>query len=135
VSPPNDGSPGTKSEATTATATKEAGTAHDTALIFSQQVSWWSVHEHVADMLARVQSWPTVGTPAWCLLDDDDPRKLAALVDAAQHWALRLETSQEASCEASREISAAADWSRIAEYIRAEREFYAGRPWLRRVAS
>jgi hypothetical protein len=42
-------------------------------------------------------------------LDDTDPRKVAALFDAAQHWALRVETSQQAQAETSRDISAAAD--------------------------
>jgi hypothetical protein len=136
VSPPgNDGGPVVRTGPTTNHLREAIRTTHVTALISSQQVSWWSVHEYVADKLAPVQSWPTLGTPAWCLLDDDDPRKLAALVDAAQHWALRLETCQEASCEASRAVSAAADWSQIAAYIRAERDFYAARPWLKRVAS
>jgi hypothetical protein len=99
----------------------------------SRQVSWWSVHEHVAPALAQAASWPTVGTPAWCALGDDDPRKQAALYDAAQHWALRLETNQEARADASREISAAADWSAIGtEWFRIN-QFYAARPWLKRV--
>jgi hypothetical protein len=131
TTPENDGGPA-NDRATTSDLTR---CANDTALISSQQVSWWPVHEHVADKLAQVQSWPTVGTPAWCVLDEDDPRKLAALFDAAQHWALRLETCQEAYADARTEISAAADWSRIAQDIRSGREFYAARPWLRRVVS
>jgi Protein of unknown function (DUF2742) len=79
----------------------------------SQQVSWWSAHEYVAPVLARIGSWPMVGSPAWCALPDDDPAKVAAIFDAAQHWALRLETCQEASCEASRDVSAAADWKSL----------------------
>jgi hypothetical protein len=88
--------------------------AADARAVSAQQVSWWSVHEHVSDLLDRVGSWPTVGTPAWCALDGDDPRKLAAIFDAARHWALRLETCQQAMCEASREISSAANWSAVA---------------------
>jgi hypothetical protein len=80
----------------------------------SAQVSWWSVHEHVAPLLAAVRSWPTVGTPAWCDLDDGDPAKLAALLDAARHWALRVETCQQQLAEASHDVSSAADWSGIA---------------------
>jgi hypothetical protein len=80
------------------------------------------------------------GTPAWCALGDTDPRKVAALFDAAQHWALRVETCQIASirglcdsCPAvSRDISAAEDWVAIAQYIKDHREFYAARPWLKR---
>ena len=55
-----------------------------------------------------------VGTPAWCELPDDAPAKWAAVLDAAQHWALRVETCQEHLAEASRDVSAAEDWSVIA---------------------
>jgi hypothetical protein len=65
-------------------------------------------------MLAKVESWPMAGTPEWCALDDSDPVKTAALFDAAQHFALRVETRQEAACEASRDVCDAADWSAIA---------------------
>jgi hypothetical protein len=101
----------------------------------SQQVSWWDVHEHVAPILEAVGDWPMAGTPAWCALPDDDPRKLAALLDAAQHWVLRVETCQVAECEASHAISAAADWGAVGRRIRDHNEFYQARPWLRRRAS
>jgi hypothetical protein len=104
-------------------------------LIASQQVSWWSVHEFVAALLDQANGWPMLGTPAWCSKANDDPQKWAALLDAAQHWALRLESCQEAECQASRDISAAADWSGIAQKIRQHNEFYAAKPWLKRVAS
>jgi hypothetical protein len=55
--------------------------------------------------------------------------------DASQHWALRLETSQQAQCEAAREVSAAADWSAIAREVQDHNEPYEQRPWLRRAAS
>lgn len=103
--------------------------------VSSQQVSWWDVREFVTPMLEQSGSWPMAGTPAWCLLGDDDPVKLAALFDAAQHPALRVETCQQAACQASRDISAAADWSGIAREIRRHNEFYAEKPWLKRVAS
>jgi hypothetical protein len=57
------------------------------------------------------------GTPEWCALPDDDPVKLAALFDAARHHALRLDVNQAARAEASRDISAAADWPAIATKI------------------
>lgn len=103
----------------------------------SQQVSWWSVHEQVAPILARVgSSWPTVGTPQWCELADDDPRKLAALLDAAQHWALRMETCQQARCETSKDISAAADWKSIAwEMFRLDSAKAHGTYYIPRAAS
>jgi hypothetical protein len=113
------------------TTTRQVDTAD---AISSRQVSWWTVHEHVWAKLADVDSWPAIGTPEWCALDDDDPRKRAAVYDAAQHWALRLETSQQAMAGASHDISAAVDWSVIAQHIRDEREFYAAHPWLKRGA-
>lgn len=101
------------------------------------QVSWWDVHEFVQPVLARVGAWPMLGTPAWCALPDDDPRKVAALFDGARHWALRVETHQVAECEASHDISAAAgeagtSWGAIGQRIRDQHEFYADKPWLRR---
>jgi Protein of unknown function (DUF2742) len=103
--------------------------------VSSQQVSWWSVHEHVGPFLDAAGSWPMVGTPAWCELADDDPAKLAALFDAAQHWALRVETCQQTQADASRDISAAADWSVIAGEMYQRAAFYAERPYLKRRAS
>ena len=108
---------------------------NDTAFTSSQQVAWWPVHEHVSPTLVQVASWPTVGTPAWCALGDLDPHKLAALYDAAQHWALRLEMCQRAYADAGTEISQAADWSAIAVHLHNVRTFYADRPWLLRVVS
>jgi Protein of unknown function (DUF2742) len=101
-------------------------------LITSQQVNWWTVHEYMAAALAAACSWPMAGTPEWCALNDSDPAKTAALFDAAQHWALRVETCQQAKCEAGRDISAAEDWSSISQEIRRRNDFYAERPWLRR---
>jgi hypothetical protein len=100
----------------------------------SRQVSWWDVNQFVTPLLAEVGSWPMVGTPAWCALDDSDPVKLAAIFDATRHWALRVETCQVAECEASHEISDAADWGQIGRKIRDHNEFYAQKPWLKRRA-
>lgn len=135
MSPPNDDGPDTESGATTTPADQQADSGDRTAPTSSQRVSWWSVHEYVAPILAQAESLPTVGTPAWCLLADDDPAKTAALFDAARHWALRLETCQEARCEASREIADAADWSAVAKQTFVRNCFYDARPWLKRVAS
>lgn len=96
----------------------------DRHLASSQQVSWWDVHEHVAPFLEAAGSWPMAGTPEWCALDDSDPVKLAAIYDAARHWALRLETCQVAQCEASHEISSAADWAAIANETSLRRDVY-----------
>jgi hypothetical protein len=99
----------------------------------NQQVSWWDVHEYVTAVLEHAGPYPMLGTPEWCALQDDDPRKVAALLDAAQHWALRLETCQQAECEASHAVSAGADWATVGRRIRDHREFYAQHPWLKRV--
>jgi hypothetical protein len=91
-------------------------------------VSWWSVDEFVAARRGQVDSWPMVGTQAWCELPDDDARKIAAVYDAAQHWALRVEGCQQAIADAGTEIPAAADWSAIARQRQAYNEFYRARP-------
>jgi hypothetical protein len=103
---------------------RNAGPPHIGCYTTGRAVSWWSVVEHVAPLLEQVRSWPMAGTPAWCALDDDDPRKLAALFDAARHWALHLETNQQARAEASHDISAAGDWRSIADETRRRREVY-----------
>ncbi len=90
----------------------------------SRAVSWWSVHEYVAPTLAAAVEWPMAGTPAWCDLDDTDPVKWAAICDAARHWALRVETCQAASAEASRDVSAAADWPAVSREIQRRRDAY-----------
>ncbi|GLE53732.1 DUF2742 domain-containing protein [Mycobacterium montefiorense] len=100
--------------------------------IQSRQVAWFEVHLLVAPWLATVDSWPVAGTPAWCALDDHDPAKWAAVLDAAQHAVLHWDASQQARADASREISAAADWSAIARSIADREAFYAERPWLKR---
>jgi hypothetical protein len=100
----------------------------------SRQVSWWDVHEHVTPLLREVGSWPAAGTPAWCALDADDPVKLAALLDAAQHWALRVETCQEAEIQASHDISGAADWSAIAAQHRNRAGAIASGAYIRKAA-
>jgi hypothetical protein len=101
----------------------------------SQQVRWWDLREGMRPDLAAVGDWPMAGTQAWFDLDDSDPRKMAALLDAAQHWVLRVETCQQARAEASHDISAATDWAAIAHEIRGRTQLYAERPWLKRTAS
>jgi hypothetical protein len=90
-------------------------TRRDGREMWSRQVSFWSVHEYVQPVLDRIGTYPMVGTPEWVALPDDSPAKIAAVFDAARHWALRVETCQVAECEASRAISAAANWSDIAK--------------------
>lgn len=81
----------------------------------SRTVDWWSVHTHVQPLLQEVECWPMVGTLPWQYLPTDDPAKLAAIFDAARHWALRVDTAQATVAEASRAISTSADWSKISQ--------------------
>lgn len=85
----------------------------------SQQVSWWPVHEFITAMVnkANVGPLPVAGTPSWCQLPDNDPRKLLALAASGEHWALRTELAQEKRAEASREIAAAGGWTALAQRI------------------
>ena len=101
----------------------------------SQQVSWWSVHEFVTARLRHIEYWPLIGTPAWCELSDDDPVQQAAILDAAQHWALRVETNQQAQAAAAKAIAGAADWPAVAREIRCREDFYTTHPWLKRMTS
>lgn len=93
-------------------------------IIESRTVDWWAVHQFVLPLLEEVGSWPMVGTLTWQRLPGDHPAKLAAIYDAAQHHALRLETAQTALAQASQDISAAEDWSAIARTIRHKSGIY-----------
>jgi hypothetical protein len=101
----------------------------------SQSVAWWEVHLYRQRMLNRlgVEAFPMVGTPLWCALPDDHPVKRAAAFDAAQHWALQVETCQEQLAAAAQAISAADDWTAIAKASRGRAEFVAANPWAKRV--
>jgi Protein of unknown function (DUF2742) len=90
----------------------------------SRSVDWWSVHQYVEPLLQEVGSWPMAGSLAWQRLDDDDPAKRAALYDSSQHWVLRVDTSQAALAQASRDVSAAYNWAEIARSIRQRNEVY-----------
>lgn len=76
----------------------------------SRTVDWWSVCTFVDSYLEKVGEWPMAGTLAWQALPAGDAAKLAALLDAARHHALRVQLSQEALAEASQGISAVEDW-------------------------
>ncbi len=83
----------------------------------SRQVAWWPVHEFISALVGQVNALPVAGTPAWCSLSDDDPRKLLALAVAGEHHVLRVEVAQAAMADASREISGAAPWSALAQRV------------------
>jgi hypothetical protein len=134
----NTGPPGRERPGADTGPTRQSAddTTTDSAeFIWSRQVNWWTVHTFVTPFVAEAGSWPMAGSVEWVSLADDDPRKWAAILDAAQHWALRVDACQAAACEASRDVSAALNWSAVSRAIRQHREFYAARPWLRRVAS
>ena len=111
----------------------------------SQQASWADVHQFVLPKLQRVGDWPMAGSPAWCLLDDRDPVKWASVLDAAQHWTLRIEYFQTVEADASSNISNALNWSEIARtFARRDAfltargepaEHFTARPWMDRRAS
>lgn len=94
------------------------------AVFASRTVDWWAVHTFVVPLLDEAGSWPLAGSLAWQQLRDDDPVKLAAVLDAGRHWALRVDTCQTAMAQASQGISAAADWSAVARSIRRHRAAY-----------
>ncbi|MGV0735270.1 DUF2742 domain-containing protein [Mycobacterium syngnathidarum] len=85
----------------------------------SQQVSWWPAHEFITAMVNKANAGPlpTAGTPQWCELADNDPRKLLALAASGEHWVLHTELAQEKRAEASRDIAAAGGWSALAKRI------------------
>jgi hypothetical protein len=85
--------------------------------IESRQVAWWPVHEFVQSRIPTVTSWATVGTPSWCQLADDDPAKLAAVLDAGRRYALHLDVAQQELASASREIASAENWGTQARRI------------------
>ncbi|WP_283605012.1 DUF2742 domain-containing protein [Mycolicibacterium poriferae] len=102
----------------------------------ARHVNWWAVHETVQAILDQVNGdWPMAGTPAWCSLTHDDPRKWAALLDAAQHWALRVENNQSALEQAGEAISAAEDWSAIAQAKLKRERWEETHPWARPISS
>jgi len=124
--------------------TPTSGNGKGSGGVSSRAVSWWETHQFVQPFLDSVGDWPMVGSPEWCALPKDDRRRWAAILDAAQHWALRMETAQEAITQASHAISASAGvddeghlitWSRVAREVRDRTDFRATHPWARRRAS
>ncbi|OBB95396.1 hypothetical protein A5782_07135 [Mycobacterium sp. 852002-40037_SCH5390672] len=75
------------------------------------------------------------GTAAWVALDDDDPAKILACVLDSPHHTARVEAAQAALDEATRAVSAAADWRQIARESFARSSFRAAHLEAKRVAS
>jgi hypothetical protein len=74
-----------------------------------------------------------LGTPAWLALPDGDPVKLSAVLNAAEALAWAVNADQATMADASRAVSASADWYSIARAYRQRTEFVAANPWARRV--
>lgn len=85
--------------------------------MYGQQVDWWSVHQYVEFYLSRVGSWPMAGSVEWDALEDHDERKMAALLDAARHYALRVDAAQAALVDAAVAVQSAADWSQVSREV------------------
>lgn len=103
----------------------------------SQQVNWWEAHLFMQAALAQANCgplpWP--GTPAWCAMSDGDPRKMLALAEFGEHHALRVETAQAALADASRDVSASADWSQIAREVQQRQAAEGSGAYIRRVTA
>jgi len=97
----------------------------------ARTVDFWSVHCYVAPALVAAADWPMLGTLDWQRLDAADPAKTAAALDAAQHWALRVETAQAAVAQAAQDISTSADWAHEARHLRTRRDCAAYIPRVR----
>ncbi len=93
----------------------------------SREVDWHAVALFADPLLTRFSSLPLPGTPEWVALPDTDPRKLAALINVARFWALDATCSQEAIAEASKAITASADWSELSRQIPRRRSVYVRR--------
>lgn len=78
--------------------------------VASREVSATATYMAVAPLLVEVADWPLCGTPAWVDLDNNDPRRQAAVAYAALQWTLQQDIEQEAERQASHDISSAYDW-------------------------
>ncbi|OBF95783.1 hypothetical protein A5773_13875 [Mycobacterium sp. 852014-52450_SCH5900713] len=87
-------------------------------------MDWWLVHQFVQPLLTEVGCWPMAGTLTWQNLAEDHPAKIAAIYDAAQHHALRVDAAQAALVGAGQDISAAVDWSGFASSSRQRNGIY-----------
>jgi hypothetical protein len=99
---------------------------------------WFEVHyinRQRRQLGALELSGPALGSPAWCALPEEHPAKLSAVLNAAEAAAYAISADQAAEAEASRAVSASADWAAIARAVRRRDAFYADKPYLRRVVA
>jgi hypothetical protein len=84
----------------------------------SREVRWFVVYEYVRQLVATTAAgWPAAGTSEWLALADDDPAKIAAVLEAGVHWSLRIDTDQQQRAQASRDIAAEIDAAALAQRI------------------
>lgn len=97
----------------------------------AEAVNWYAVNDFVQAVLDQVNGWPMAGTATWCSLAHEDPRKWAAVLDGGRHWALRIENNQRALQQAGEAISAAEDWSTVAQAKLNRERWEENHPWAR----
>ncbi|WP_431240427.1 DUF2742 domain-containing protein [Mycolicibacterium aichiense] len=97
------------------------------------QVDFFAVSEFVKPYLDAAGAWPMVGSRAWVELPDDSPVKWAALLSAAEHWALKIELNQDAIVQASQAISGAAPWAQWSRDIRQRHDAIKSGAYIKRV--
>jgi hypothetical protein len=133
----NPGACATRATSATPIADHQNTVRRDATRVDSRQVSWWSVHEFIEATVAQLGlgPLPSAGSPSWCALADGDPRKLLAVAIDGEHHVLRKEAAQEARAEASKALSMAEDWSRVAQRSIVRAAFYEAHPWLKRVVT
>lgn len=106
------------------------------ALSSSQRV-FWPVYEYGQKLLEKAgiaaADLHPPGTPAWVALPDEDPAKLLACVLDSPHHTARVEAAQAALADASRVVSAAADWGAVGREIHRRTSFRANHPEAKRV--
>lgn len=87
----------------------------------SRQVAWFEVYRYAERLSTShgvgLDHLPLPGTPAWCGMDDDDARKLLALVLGGVREALNHDAAQEHLADASKKIATSEDWSALARRI------------------
>lgn len=107
----------------------EAGPDTGAGLPVSRQVAWLETYDYIVRLAAEhhvvLDLTAVAGTPQWCGMPDGDARKLMALLVGGVREALANDARQAAMAEASRSVSAAANWRSVgqprpASYIRRE---------------
>ena len=106
----------------------------------STPITWEPVRDFAYRLLAGRTTSIIAGTPEWCALDDDDPRKTTALIAAGNRWVLeqsldQIDLRRIAAKHAAIEVATALDWTRVAKGIRDRDQWYRDNPDLRRKVS